>query len=77
MSTSATAAGDGRQVKTVSEAVADLGGRVGPGGAVGDELRRRLGVAVVHGQRKARGEEVRREWPTEVAEADEAEAPLG
>ena len=60
----------------MSEAVADPGRRVGPGRAVGDELPRRFGVAVVHGQRKAGGEEVRREWPTEVAEADEAEAPV-
>ena len=38
--------------------------------------RRRLGVAVVHGQREAGGEEVRRQGPAEVAEPDEAEAPL-
>ena len=55
---------------------ADLRGRVGPGRSVGDELPRRVGVAVVHGQREAGGEEVRRQRPAEVAEADEAEAQV-
>ena len=68
--------GDGRQVKTVSEALATPAGESAQAAPVGDELPRRFGVAVVHGQRKAGGEEVRREWPAEVAEADEAEAPV-
>ena len=76
MSTSETARGDGRQVKTVSEAAPTSAGESRPGRPVGDERPRCFGIAVVHGQGKARGEKVRRERSAEVAEADEAEAPL-
>ena len=76
MSTSATAAGDGRQVKTVSEAAPTSAGESAQAAPSATSCVAALGVAVVHGQREACGEEVRRQRPAEVAEADEAEAPV-